>query len=432
MNALAQQLLAVCKRYLGPAAGPFLHSELAAFGTDANRIEVAQIDAFADAVLRKAEQLMGPGKAAEFRGALLACAAAPAKPAGGEHRLATDAAANLLQRGRAKEAAKAYAELAGKHGDLDSYRGLSDALVLAGDREGAVRALRDGASARLHLQDRAGELELLSHAVVIAPTDLAAHRRLAAALANHGDLAGSCAEYRRYVDAVLAQGDTRRALLEITYGREILGELPELLALVDHIARYSAPGAARPVDEARSSAPNPAAGEPIDFTRAAALRRRLHDGPVTGAAAASGVEGALAALVVQGTAPQAAAIAHMRATLLLGARDPRARDAVLDAAKRLLAVEQPRAATDILLAYVNGGEDTLDAHLLLGEAVRRLGRSDIAEEKYRLVGLLARLARNDQAARAADSALSASSAMRRSAPLVAAAGDQRAVPSRTA
>ena len=34
MNALAQQLLTVCKRYLGPAAAPFLHGELRAIGLE--------------------------------------------------------------------------------------------------------------------------------------------------------------------------------------------------------------------------------------------------------------------------------------------------------------------------------------------------------------------------------------------------------------
>ena len=426
MNLLSQQLLAVCKRYLGPAAGPFLHAELRAMGTDTNRIDPTQLPLFVTSAMPRAAQLMGQGRAAEFRTAILACASMPdRRPADGAHRLASDAAASLLQRGRPREAVLAYRELVAKHGDPDSYRGLAKAHVASGDREGAVRVLREGAAARLRVHDRAGELELLSEAVLVAPTDLTAHRRLAAAMANGGDLAGACAEYRRFVDAVLASGDARRALLELAYGREILGELPELLALVDRVTARSAPERAHPVDEPRSSAAAAGPNEPIDFQKAAQRRRSREP-------ANDELDATLASLTVADAGSEAAAIAHMRAGLLLAARDARASDAVLDAARRLIAVERPRAAADLLLATVNAGQDALEAHLLLADAIRRLGRDDIADEKLRLVGVLARISRNDQAALAAASAASAASASRKTAPLVGAAGEKLAAPMRTA
>ena len=356
---------------------------------------------------------MGPAKAAELRTQLLGCGVAARVPAGG-HKLANDAASRLLTKGNGQGAVTAYRELAAKDGDVASYRGLAEALVMVGDREGAVQALRHGAGIRLRANDRPGELELLADAVLVAPTDLAAHRRLAAALANYGDLAGACYEYRRFVDAVLERGDQRRAWLELAYAREILGELPDLLAVVDRLTAGSAPEPRRAVDAARSapaaaaskasppapSFPESSANEPIDFQKAA-LRRRFRD---TGQAAAPSVdvEGVIAALVPEGAPPQAATIAHMRATVLIAARDPRARAATLDAARRLLTIDRPRAAADILLMFINAGSEAREAHLVLAEAIRRMGRPDLAEEKCRLVAKLHQLDGDKSAADTAE------------------------------
>src|SRR5439155_708147 len=92
--------------------------------------------------------------------------------------------------------------------------------------------------------DRVNAVVLLGVAVEIAPFDLAAHRRFAAALANQGDLISACQEYARFIDTALAQRDTRRAWLELTYGRETLGDLPQLLAIADRVA--AAQGGAMP------------------------------------------------------------------------------------------------------------------------------------------------------------------------------------------
>ena len=85
----------------------------------------------------------------------------------------------------------------------------------------------------------------------------------------------------------------------------------------------------------------------------------------------------------------------------------------------------------MLLAYVNETSSALEAHLLLADVARRLGREDIAAEKQRLVLALAGIGNDDQAARAAASS-SAASAAASTAPLVGAAALQRALPSRTA
>src|SRR5207248_873268 len=104
------------------------------------------------------------------------------------------------------------------------------------------------AAARVMDNKKAGEfaqaLALLGVAVELAPADLAAHRRFAAALANQGDLISACQEYGRFIDVALGQRDTRRAWLELTYGRETLGDLPQLLAIADRVA--AAQGGAMP------------------------------------------------------------------------------------------------------------------------------------------------------------------------------------------
>src|SRR5439155_3561114 len=46
------------------------------------------------------------------------------------------------------------------------------------------------------------------------------------------------------VDVCLSHRDTRRAWLELTYGRETLGDLPQLLAIADRVA--AAQGGAMP------------------------------------------------------------------------------------------------------------------------------------------------------------------------------------------
>src|SRR5439155_8906069 len=161
-----------------------------------------------------------------------------------DHRLATNAAAKLFAGGRLRQAEAADRDLVPKHGDADSYTELARTLMSLEDVEAALAVLRDGASALTRKNDRVSAIALLGVAVEIVPTDLAAHRRLAAALANQGDLISACEEYGRYIDVALSHRDTRRAWLELTYGRETLGDLPQLLAIADRVA--AAQGGAMP------------------------------------------------------------------------------------------------------------------------------------------------------------------------------------------
>ena len=238
MNAFAQQLLGVAKGYLGPATQTFLSSEFKALGVNANTIGPAQLEALVARVRTKAARAMGDERAAELASALAACGAAQ-KEASGGHRLASEAAGKLLASGRAHPAEVAYRQLVEKHGDMDAYSGLARAQAAQQDVGAALTTLREAAAKFAQAGDRASAVGLLLEAVAIAPSDLAAHRRLAAALANQGDLPSAVREYERFVDMALAQQDTRRAWLELAYGRETLGDLPGLRAIVDRVAAAS-------------------------------------------------------------------------------------------------------------------------------------------------------------------------------------------------
>ena len=243
MNALALELLGVAKEYLGPAAPAFLSRELHAMGVNANTVDRTHILPLAERARLAAARVMDNKKASEFAQALAKQGRVEPKVPN-DHRLASDAAAKLFASGRLRQAETAYRELVAKHGDVDSYSGLARTLVALEDRDAALLTLREGAGAFARKNERVNTVALLGVAVEIAPSDLAAHRRLAAALANQGDLISACQEYARFIDVSLAQRDTRRAWLELTYGRETLGDLPQLLAIADRVA--AAQGGAKP------------------------------------------------------------------------------------------------------------------------------------------------------------------------------------------
>jgi hypothetical protein len=96
-------------------------------------------------------------------------------------------------------------------------------------------ALKDGAAMMLQAGNRVAALALLWSAVAIDPIDLAAHRRLAATLANGGDLEGAAGEYARYIEFLLPIGELGRATLELQYGASTLGDRHALHAAAEKI-----------------------------------------------------------------------------------------------------------------------------------------------------------------------------------------------------
>src|SRR3989442_1951740 len=106
-------------------------------------------------------------------------------------------------------------------------------------------ALKDGAAMLIQAGNRVAALAVMWSAVAIAPTDLGAHRRLAAMLANAGDIDGAANEYARYIEFMLPVGDVGRATMELTYGVTVLGVHPALHDAAEKIVtavRALAPG----------------------------------------------------------------------------------------------------------------------------------------------------------------------------------------------
>lgn len=95
--------------------------------------------------------------------------------------------------------------------------------ALSGPNRSDLEALKIGAAMMLQAGNRVAALVLLWSAVAIDPTDLAAHRRLAATLAHGGDIDGAANEYARYIECMLPLDEVGRATLELEYGAKALG-----------------------------------------------------------------------------------------------------------------------------------------------------------------------------------------------------------------
>jgi hypothetical protein len=108
--------------------------------------------------------------------------------------------------------------------------------VQDGPNRSDLDALKDGAAMLSAAGNRVAALSLLWSAVAIDPLDLAAHRRLAATMASGGDLDGAADEFARYIDFVLPLGDLTRAMLELTYGVNMLGGRAQLRGVAEKIA----------------------------------------------------------------------------------------------------------------------------------------------------------------------------------------------------
>jgi hypothetical protein len=96
-------------------------------------------------------------------------------------------------------------------------------------------ALKDGAAMLTQAGNRVAALAVIWSAVAIAPTDLGAHRRLAAMLANAGDIDGAANEYARYIEFMIPIGDVGRATMELAYGSKVLGSHPSLQQAAEKI-----------------------------------------------------------------------------------------------------------------------------------------------------------------------------------------------------
>ena len=97
-----------------------------------------------------------------------------------------------------------------------------------GPNRSDLGALKEGAAMMIQAGNRVAAMALLWSAVAIDPTDLASHRRLAATLANGGDIDGAADEFARYIEFMLPLGEVGRATLELSYGASMIGSHPAL------------------------------------------------------------------------------------------------------------------------------------------------------------------------------------------------------------
>ncbi|GAC1698320.1 MAG: hypothetical protein NVS9B6_08270 [Candidatus Limnocylindrales bacterium] len=137
-------------------------------------------------------------------------------------------------------------------------------VMTASERAGDLEQLTEGAALLSRAGNRVAALAVLWAAVAIAPTDQIAHRRLAATLANGGDLEGAAQEYVRYIEFLLPLGELTRVTAELHYAATTLGAVPALIDATGAVAqklpelldqqRALAPGTDRFVSEG-SAAP---------------------------------------------------------------------------------------------------------------------------------------------------------------------------------
>ena len=96
---------------------------------------------------------------------------------------------------------------------------------------GELSALLDGAATLRRADNRTAAIATLLSAVALAPDDLTAHRRLAAAYAVAGDSDSARAEYGRFIARLEARGSFDAAVCERGYGIVLLAPAPRPLAL---------------------------------------------------------------------------------------------------------------------------------------------------------------------------------------------------------
>ncbi len=309
-----------------------------------------------------------------------------------------------LQAGKLRQAEEQFRYLVSKFPTADGgYRGLARVQMEKGEKPAAVATLRDGAAALARSNERGIAIELLREATTLDPLDLAAHRRLGAALALTGDVGAAAQEYVRSANAYLAVGDAERARGEAAYATETLGEIPALHGLARELGvtlRTVRAGAGDVASEASHLAPTlapagasetaaPSRPAPVD---GASWREIAQPSSTSPAPAARSLPAAAAAAAATGeTVHEDPYVLEARAMTLIGARDPEAGAVAIDAARGLIRIGKVQAASDLLLELIASGIAVHEAERELIGVSNALGRSDIAEERTRLLEEASRL-----------------------------------------
>jgi len=309
------------------------------------------------------------------------------------YKVALASGLKSLQGGRLRQAEEQFRYLVQHFPTADGgYRGLAKVLVEQEDRPGALRVLLDGGAALAKADQRTSAIAIYREAAALDEHDLAAHRRLAAALALAGDQDQAAHEYVRYIISAVAANDQTRAKLEAAYALERLPGNAEI-AEVAHIAGAEAPApvpAVAATTDDREALIRSALGAPAETT--AASTWTAPSAPETWSAAADdgwtpkGGGAAVTPVESEPISPDADALAiEATAARYLASGDPRGGQHALEAARRYIADGRMDAASDLLLQLIAAGIAPHDAQRLLVDVTRNLGRRDVAKAKVQLL-----------------------------------------------
>jgi tetratricopeptide (TPR) repeat protein len=332
-----------------------------------------------------------------------------------------------LQAGRLRQAEQQFSYLCTHFSDAPGgYRGLAKVRMEQADRPGALSTLRDGAAKLAKAGQHTGVVSLLTEALQLDPLDLGAHRRLAAAHALAGELDAAAEEYSRFAHA-MSYKDPTAAQREVRYGLDSLGPVPALVSLAADLgmdvsalpppraravapteAEATSPGAIPGLPRRARAEPAPAP-EPVVELRAGMADGIDVDGLMAAPADAPPDLGPAADDGPQAWAPHApgpqrervpepaldetesALAADMRAAEYIAAKDPRAAQAALVAARHFIRDGHTNAASDLLLQLIASGLADHQAQRLLVDVVSSIGKRDVARAKCALLAQALRL-----------------------------------------
>ena len=327
------------------------------------------------------------------------------------YKVALASGLKSLQGGRLRQAEEQFRYLVQHFPAADGgYRGLAKVLVEQEDRPAALRVLLDGGAALAKADQRAFAIALYREATTLDVHDLAAHRRLAAALALSGETDEAAHEYVRYIKAAVDATDLERARLEASYALDRLPGNAEIAEMAHSIGaaipkpRESAADrealmrtafggqTPAPVAEATPSTAPPAASwdapAPASWESPApaAAAGDAWSAPVASGsdawAAPAGSDGPEAEPIAADADAQTVEAAAAR---YLAKGDPRGGQAALEAAKRYIADGRMDAASDLLLQLIGANIAVHDAQRLLVDVARSLGKRDVAKVKVQLL-----------------------------------------------
>jgi len=350
------------------------------------------------------------------------------------YKVALASGLKSLQGGRLRAAEEQFRYLVKNFPTAEGgYRGLAKVLLEQEDRLGALKVLVDGGAALAKADQRALAIQLYKEATTLAPVDLTAHRRLAAAYMLAGDNDEAAHEFVRYIANAIGANDTERAKLEAAYALERLpgkdeltevattlgidvpaapppkAKLPEVMGEVQSIDQLPQSTAAprdqlpqrTPRATSRDMTPPPSAHEmtpPPSTWTPAPPARDMWDQPST----TTNDAWAEVKMPSEGDAPTVEADADGKtvatvsedadaqtveatAAQYLASGDQRAGQAAVEAARRYIAEGRMDAASDLLLQLIASGVARHEAQRLLVDVTKRMGKSELTQTKLRLL-----------------------------------------------